>query len=217
MNFYCRVGKRLLDLALVVVAAPVWLPVMAVVAVLVRVKLGTPVLFRQARPGRSAVVFEIVKFRTMTDASDASGQLLPDAQRLTPFGCRLRAWSLDELPELFNVLRGEMSLVGPRPLMVRYLPRYTPEQARRHEVLPGLTGWAQINGRNDLAWEDKFRFDVWYVDRVSLALDVKILVLTLWKVLRREGISAEGEATAPEFWGTASPGVAPSGEATKKL
>jgi lipopolysaccharide/colanic/teichoic acid biosynthesis glycosyltransferase len=217
MSLYRRTGKRLFDLGLVLLSAPVWLPVMAVVAGLVRVKLGTPVLFRQARPGRSAVIFEIVKFRTMTDAGDAFGQPLPDAQRLTPFGRRLRAWSLDELPELFNVLRGEMSLVGPRPLMVRYLPRYTPEQARRHEVLPGLTGWAQINGRNDLAWEDKFRFDVWYVDRVSLALDVKILILTLWKVLRREGISAEGEATAPEFWGTASPGAPPDGDAATKL
>jgi len=217
MSFYRRRGKRLFDLAAVGLTAPFWLPVMAVVAVVVRIKLGAPVLFRQARPGCSAVIFEIFKFRTMTDARDATGQLLPDGRRLTPFGRRLRELSLDELPELFNVWRGEMSLVGPRPLMVRYLPRYTPEQARRHEVLPGLTGWAQVNGRNDLAWEDKFRFDVWYVDRVSPALDVKILLLTLWKVFRREGISAEGEATAPEFWGTAKPEAPPSRDSSTKL
>ena len=217
MSLYRDTGKRLFDLGLVLLAAPIWLPLLGLLALLVRVKLGAPVFFRQSRPGRSAAIFEIIKFRSMTDTRDASGQLLPDGQRLTPFGRRLRELSLDELPELINVLRGEMSLVGPRPLMVRYLPRYTPEQARRHEVLPGVTGWAQINGRNDLAWEDKFRFDVWYVDRVSLALDVKILFLTFWKVFRREGISAEGEATAPEFWGTAKPEPPPSLETSTKM
>ncbi len=168
---------------------------------LVRRKLGSPVLFRQIRPGLQGKQFEMVKFRTMTDERDASGALLPDAQRLTPFGCFLRASSLDELPELWNVLRGEMSLVGPRPLLMEYLPLYSPEQARRHEVRPGITGWAQVNGRNAISWADKFALDVWYVDHRSLWLDVRILWLTVRKVLVRDGISAAGEATMPRFEG----------------
>lgn len=167
----------------------------------IRRKLGSPVLFRQVRPGLHGEPFEMVKFRTMTDARDASGALLPDAQRLTPFGRFLRASSLDELPELWNVLKGEMSLVGPRPLLMEYLPLYSPEQARRHEVRPGITGWAQINGRNAISWADKFALDVWYADHRSLWLDVRILWLTVRKVLVRDGISAAGEATMPRFEG----------------
>jgi sugar transferase EpsL len=192
-------AKRLFDLLAVVLAAPFWVPVVAMLAAFVRVKLGTPVFFRQKRPGRDGRIFELVKFRTMTDARDAEGRLLPDAVRLTPFGKWLRATSLDELPELWNVLKGEMSLVGPRPLLVQYLERYSPEQRRRHEVPPGITGWAQINGRNALSWDEKFRLDVWYVDHRSLGLDLRILFLTLWKVVAREGISAAGDATMPEF------------------
>lgn len=191
--------KRLFDLVVVLLAAPFWVPVVTVLAVLVRVKLGAPVLFRQKRPGQGEQIFELVKFRTMTNDRDAQGRLLPDAVRLTPFGNWLRATSLDELPELWNVLRGEMSLVGPRPLLVQYLDRYSPEQRRRHEIPPGITGWAQINGRNALSWEEKFKLDVWYADHRSLALDLRILFLTLWKVKAREGISAAGEATMPEF------------------
>ncbi len=167
----------------------------------VRRKLGSPVLFTQVRPGLHGKPFRMVKFRTMTDARDASGALLPDAQRLTPFGRFLRSSSLDELPELWNVLRGEMSLVGPRPLLMEYLPLYSPEQARRHEVRPGITGWAQINGRNAISWADKFALDVWYVDHRSLFLDIRILWLTVRKVLVRDGISAAGEATMPKFEG----------------
>ncbi len=195
--------KRMLDLILVVGSAPFWIPVVLVLAVLVRLRLGSPVLFRQRRPGLNGVVFEMTKFRTMTDARDASGALLPDAVRLTPFGRWLRSTSLDELPELLNVLKGEMSLVGPRPLLVQYLERYTAEQARRHAVPPGLTGWAQINGRNAISWEQKFELDVWYVDHRSLGLDLKIIWLTLLKVVRRDGISAAGDATMPEFRGKA--------------
>lgn len=191
--------KRAFDLILVLLSAPVWVPLLLVVAILVRFKLGGPVFFRQKRPGRHGVVFELIKFRTMLDARDASGNPLPDAERLTPFGRALRSTSLDELPELWNVLRGEMSLVGPRPLLVEYLSRYTPEQARRHEVRPGLTGLAQIKGRNALSWEERFRWDVHYVDHQSLTLDVKIIVLTLLKVVRRDGISAAGEATMSAF------------------
>jgi len=193
--------KRVFDLAAVLLTAPVWLPLLAGLAVLVRVKLGSPVLFRQQRPGRRGESFELTKFRTMTDACDAAGQLRPDAERLTPIGRWLRASSLDELPELLNVWKGEMSLVGPRPLLVHYLPRYSAEQRRRHEVPPGLTGWAQVNGRNALSWEEKFRHDVWYVDHRSLGLDLRILALTVWQVLARRGISAPGEATMPEFRG----------------
>ena len=167
----------------------------------VRRKLGSPVLFRQVRPGLHGQPFEMVKFRTMTDARGPDGQLLPDAERLTAFGRFLRSSSLDELPELWNVLKGEMSLVGPRPLLMEYLPLYSREQARRHEVRPGITGWAQVNGRNALSWDDKFKLDVWYVDHRSLWLDIKILWLTVRKVVVREGISAAGEATMPRFTG----------------
>ena len=193
------IAKRLFDLGVVLLAAPFWVPVLAVLAILVRVKLGAPVFFRQKRPGRAERIFEMVKFRTMTDARDAAGRLLPDADRLTGFGRFLRASSLDELPELWNVLKGDMSLVGPRPLLVHYLPRYSPVQRRRHDVPPGVTGWAQINGRNALTWEQKFELDVWYVDHRSFWLDLRILLLTVWKVLTRQGISAAGDATMPEF------------------
>jgi len=195
-------AKRLLDLMLVLLSAPCWVPLLGVLAALVRLQLGAPVFFKQPRPGLRGRIFTLLKFRTMTDARDASGSLLPDAQRLTPFGNWLRRTSLDELPELLNVLRGEMSLVGPRPLLVQYLERYTPEQARRHDVSPGLTGWAQINGRNALSWPDKLKLDLWYVDHRSLRLDLQILALTLRKVVRRDGINAPGQATMSEFQGT---------------
>jgi len=194
-------GKRLFDLTLTIPALILLSPVIGLLAGLVRLKLGNPVLFRQQRPGLHGKPFTLYKFRTMTGARDADGNLLPDADRLTPFGRFLRRTSLDELPELLNVLRGDMSLVGPRPLLMEYLDRYTPEQARRHEVRPGITGWAQINGRNALSWEEKFELDVWYVDNLSLWLDLKILVLTIWTVLRREGISQDGYATMPEVMG----------------
>jgi sugar transferase EpsL len=193
--------KRLFDLLVTLVGMSVALPVMGGIALLLRIKEGRPLLFRQARPGLHGQIFTVYKFRTMRHALDAQGQLLPDSARLSRLGRILRASSLDELPELFNVLRGEMSLVGPRPLLVAYLDRYSPEQARRHNVLPGITGWAQINGRNTISWEDKFRLDVWYVDHWSLWLDVRILALTVWKVLKREGISQPGRATMDEFKG----------------
>lgn len=180
-------------------------PLLAVVALLVRLSMGSPVLFRQERPGRLGRPFELVKFRTMRDAADADGRLLPDEARLTRVGSFLRATSLDELPQLWNVVRGELSLVGPRPLLMRYMPRYTAEQARRHQVLPGLTGWAQVNGRNAISWEEKFALDVWYVDHWSLALDLRIVAMTAIRVLRRSGISRKGHATMPEFMGTAGP------------
>lgn len=194
--------KRLFDLlasafGLLTLAVP-----LAVLAWLVRRKLGSPVFFSQVRPGLHGKPFRMVKFRTMTDARDASGALLPDAQRLTSFGRFLRASSLDELPELWNVLKGDMSLVGPRPLLMQYLPLYSPEQARRHEARPGVTGWAQVNGRNAISWEDKFKLDVWYVDNQSLSLDIKILWLTVKKVLVRDGISGAGEATMSAFTGS---------------
>lgn len=195
-------SKRVLDLLLAGLGMILLSPLYLFLTVLIARWLGRPVIFRQRRPGYHAHPFEIFKFRTMSDARDAQGYLLPDEQRLSQLGRFLRAASLDEIPELLNVLRGEMSLVGPRPLLMQYLDRYTPEQARRHEVLPGITGWAQINGRNALTWEDKFRLDVWYVDHQSLALDLKILFLTLWKVIRREGINQPGYATAEEFMGT---------------
>jgi sugar transferase EpsL len=195
-------GKRLLDLLITIVALIPLAPLMALVAILVRLKLGTPVLFRQRRPGLHGRPFTLLKFRSMTDARDDRGHLLPDAERLTPFGRFLRSISLDELPALYDVLKGDMSLVGPRPLLMQYLERYTPEQMRRHEVKPGITGWAQINGRNDLSWEEKFALDVWYVDHQSLGLDLKILLLTLWKIVKREGISQPGHATMEEFMGT---------------
>jgi sugar transferase EpsL len=195
------VSKRLLDLVLTIPGLIIISPLLLVLAVMVRVKLGTPILFRQVRPGYKNKLFTLNKFRSMTDQKALDGTPLPDSDRLHPFGRFLRSTSLDELPELINVLRGEMSLVGPRPLLTAYLPRYSPEQARRHNVLPGITGWAQINGRNALTWEEKFHLDVWYVDHWSLWLDIKILALTLWKVVQREGISQPGEATATEFMG----------------
>ena len=195
------INKRLFDLLVATVGLLVISPVLLVIAILVRLQHGSPVLFRQKRPGLHGQPFRIFKFRTMTEARAADGTLLPDEQRLTPLGRFLRATSLDELPELFNVLRGEMSLVGPRPLLMQYLERYSPEQARRHNVLPGITGWAQVNGRNALTWEDKFRLDVWYVDHWSFWLDLKILFLTVSKVFKREGISQPGYATAEEFMG----------------
>lgn len=206
---YARRGKRWLDVTLSVVALTLLSLPMLVLAALVRWRLGSPVFFRQTRPGRGGVSFGMVKFRTMTDARDADGRLLPDDVRLTRFGKLLRATSLDELPELWNVLRGEMSLVGPRPLLVEYLDRYTPEQARRHETLPGITGWAQVNGRNALEWEQKFALDVWYVDHVSFWLDLKILAKTVLKVLVREGVSAAGHATAPVFLGSSAATASP--------
>jgi sugar transferase EpsL len=193
--------KRLVDILLVLLAAPLWLPLLGVLALVVRWKLGAPVLFRQERPGLGGRPFTLLKLRTMTNFRGAGGNLSSDEERLTPFGKKLRGSSLDELPELFNVLRGEMSLVGPRPLLMRYLDRYTPEQARRHEVRPGITGWAQVNGRNAISWEEKFRLDVWYVDHRSLWLDLKILLRTAWNVCRRKDISADAHATMPEFMG----------------
>jgi lipopolysaccharide/colanic/teichoic acid biosynthesis glycosyltransferase len=186
-------------------------PVMAITALVIRATMGGPVLFRQVRPGRGGRTFQVVKFRTMLDANDADGNPLPDAQRLTRTGRFLRATSLDELPQLWNVLRGDMSLVGPRPLLVEYLPRYSPEQARRHDVLPGITGWAQVNGRNALGWDERFRLDVWYVDNWSLALDVKILALTLLRVVQRQGISHEGNATMFKFQGAGALSVVSDG------
>lgn len=194
--------KRAVDLLIVGLTLPAWLPLLGVLAALVRLRMGSPVMFRQTRPGWHGRPFQLLKFRTMTAGRDAAGVLLPDSGRLTPFGQWLRSTSLDELPELLNVLRGDMSLVGPRPLLMQYLDRYSPQQARRHEVPPGLTGWAQINGRNAQSWDERFRLDVWYVDHRSVWLDLRILCQTLWTVLRRDGISAAGEATMPEFQGT---------------
>ncbi len=194
--------KRVCDVVLASLALVLLSPVIVMLAVLIRIKLGSPVLFRQVRPGLHGQPFRMVKFRTMRDAYDAHGQPLPDAERLTPFGLWLRGSSLDELPELWNVLKGEMSLVGPRPLLMEYLPLYTPAQARRHEVRPGITGHAQINGRNAISWEDKFALDTWYVEHRSLLLDLKIMLGTVKKVLVRDGISAEGEATVSKFTGS---------------
>ncbi len=193
--------KRFFDLVAALFLVALLTPVLLLLGALVRILLGRPVLFRQDRPGMQGRPFTVLKFRTMTERTGPAGEPLPDSQRLTHFGRFLRSTSLDELPELFNVLRGEMSLVGPRPLLMQYLERYSAEQARRHEVLPGITGWAQVNGRNILAWEDKFRLDVWYVDHWSLALDIKILALTAWKVLKREGIDQAGYISAEEFMG----------------
>jgi lipopolysaccharide/colanic/teichoic acid biosynthesis glycosyltransferase len=193
--------KRIVDTLLVLLALPLLLPAMLLLIWQVRRKLGSPVFFCQTRPGLQGRPFNMVKFRTMTDARGSDGQLLPDADRLTAFGCFLRASSVDELPELWNVLKGNMSLVGPRPLLTEYLPRYSPEQARRHEVRPGITGWAQVNGRNALSWEEKFKLDVWYVDHCTFWLDLRILCLTVAKVFKREGINQEGEATMEEFKG----------------
>jgi len=193
--------KRVFDLVVTLLGLLLSLPLLLVLALLVRLKHGAPVSFRQTRPGLYGKPFTMVKFRTMTDERDAVGHLLADEQRLTAFGKFMRSTSLDELPELWNVLKGEMSLVGPRPLLMEYLPLYTPEQARRHEVRPGITGWAQVNGRNAISWEEKFKLDVWYVDNQSLVLDLKILWMTFAKVFKREGISQEGQATAEKFKG----------------
>ena len=195
--------KRLFDLLSSILGLTVLSPLLLVTAILTRIKLGSPLFFRQQRPGLQARPFYIYKFRTMTFQRDALGQLLPDEMRLTPFGLWLRRLSLDELPQLLNIIKGDLSLVGPRPLLMEYLPYYSPEQARRHEVRPGLTGWAQVNGRNALSWEDKFKLDVWYVDNRSFWLDMKILWLTVGKVLKREGVSQDGALTMPRFRGGA--------------
>ena len=194
--------KRLLDVTAALVGLILLSPLILVLLLLIRQKLGSPVFFTQTRPGLYGKPFKMVKFRTMTDARNPNGELLPDSLRLTSFGKFLRSTSLDELPELWNVLKGDMGLVGPRPLLMEYLPHYSSEQARRHEVRPGITGWAQINGRNAISWEEKFKLDVWYVDNQSFILDLKILLLTIKKVFVREGISANGEATMPKFTGS---------------
>jgi lipopolysaccharide/colanic/teichoic acid biosynthesis glycosyltransferase len=201
-------GKRLFDVCVAMVALALLLPLLVLTAALVRFKLGSPVLFRQHRPGKAGQSFVLLKFRTMTEARRSDGSLLDDAERVTGLGGWLRSSSLDELPELWNVVRGEMSLVGPRPLLDRYLNRYTPEQARRHEVRPGLTGLAQVSGRNALSWEEKFQLDVWYVDNCSFLLDMKILWLTVWQVVIRRGINQPGHVTAEEFLGGHQSGVA---------
>lgn len=195
--------KRTFDLVTTILTMPVWLPVIGLIALVVRWRLGPPVFFRQERAGLGGRVMRILKFRTMTDQRDADGALLPDERRLTGLGRFLRASSLDELPNLFAVLRGDMSLVGPRPLLVDYLPLYTPRQARRHEVRPGITGWVQVNGRNALTWEEKFDLDVWYVDNRSLWLDIRILLMTVARVLSRSGINAGNDAPMPRFTGAA--------------
>ncbi len=194
--------KRLFDFLMALFGLVVLSPVLAILAWQIRKKLGSPVLFRQTRPGLHGKPFQMVKFRTMRDAIGPDGQPLPDSERMTPFGSFLRSASLDELPELWNVLKGDMSLVGPRPLLMEYLPLYSPEQARRHEVRPGVTGWAQINGRNAVSWEEKFEMDVWYVDNRSLWLDLKIIFLTVKKVVVKDGISADGHVTMPHFKGS---------------
>ena len=195
------VGKRIFDLIATILGIILLSPFILLTALFVAIFLGTPLFFRQQRPGYQGRPFLIYKFRTMTAASDSTGNLLPDSERVTRLGHFLRTLSLDELPELFNILRGEMSLVGPRPLLMEYLERYSPEQMRRHDAYPGLTGWAQVNGRNAITWQDKFRYDVWYVDNWSFWLDIKIILLTLWKVVKREGISQPGQATTEYFMG----------------
>ena len=199
---YRQFGKRLLDVLFAILALCAFAPIIAVIAFYVRINLGQPIIFSQKRPGQNGEPFTIFKFRTMTHDRDAQGRVSPDADRLTSFGRFLRTTSLDELPELFNVLRGEMSVVGPRPLLMRYLSLFTPEQARRHEIKPGITGWAQINGRNAITWEERFKLDTWYVDHASLWLDVRILGLTLWALLTRKGINQPGQATMKEFMGS---------------
>ena len=201
-GFYEAYVKRLLDLVLSAVALLLLSPVILVVAILVRCNLGAPVIFCQERPGKDEEIFKLYKFRSMTDACDAYGQLLPDELRLTRFGRFLRSTSLDELPELWNIFKGDMSIVGPRPLLVKYLPLYNEEQRHRHDVTPGLTGWAQVHGRNLCSWEEKFDYDIWYVDHVSFILDLQIIFLTVKSVLKREGISSEDSATMEEFTGT---------------
>ena len=202
---YARFVKPLIDRFIAATVLVLCFPALLALAILVYCHFQNPVLFRQQRPGLYGKPFTMFKFRTMTDQRDVDGKLLSDADRLTVLGRLLRSTSLDELPELFNVLKGDMSLVGPRPLLMQYLDRYTPEQARRHEVRPGITGWAQVNGRNAITWEEKFALDVWYVDHCSLRLDVKIIALTIWKVLKREGISHAGEVTMIEFAGASVP------------
>jgi len=194
--------KRFLDINFAYLSFLILSPVLLCLGLMIRVFQGSPVFFRQVRPGKSGKPFTICKFRTMNDRLDANGRLLPDEKRLTPLGKFLRSASLDELPELVNVLKGDMSLVGPRPLLIQYLDRYTPEQARRHEVRPGITGWAQVNGRNAITWEEKFKLDIWYVDHQSFWLDLKIIALTIWKTLKREGINHPGQATVEYFQGS---------------
>lgn len=193
--------KRLMDIVAATIALLLLSPIVIIVALKIQKNLGKPVLFRQKRPGINGEIFEMIKFRSMRDAVDKDGNELPDAERLTPFGMKLRSSSLDELPGLWNVVKGDMSLVGPRPLLVEYLPLYSKEQAKRHNVRPGITGWAQINGRNAISWDDKFKLDVWYVENQSLWLDIKILLLTVKKVLVKDGISAQGEVTMSKFTG----------------
>ena len=199
---YRSIGKRVFDVTVAMFILLIAAPFVPFLMLLVRINLGSPLLFRQQRPGLHGKPFTILKFRTMTDARDAQGNLLPDDKRLTAFGKFLRSSSLDELPELLNVLKGEMSLVGPRPLLMQYLERYTPEQMHRHDVPPGITGWAQVNGRNAIAWEEKFALDVWYVKQLSFGLDRKILCLTVVKIFRREGITQPGHVTVQEFSGS---------------
>ena len=202
VGFYEKYIKRLLDFTLSFLALIVLSPVLLVTALLVRIKLGSPIIFHQERPGKSEKIFRLYKFRSMTDECDENGDLLPDDQRLTRFGQILRSTSLDELPELWNILRGDMSIVGPRPLLVKYLPLYNEEQRHRHDVRPGLTGWAQANGRNAISWEEKFKLDVWYVQHISFWVDVKVIFMTVKKVFCRDGISSETSVTMEEFSGT---------------
>lgn len=202
VRMYKRIGKRAFDLLVSFVLVVLLAPLLLVLSLLVWLSMGLPILFRQTRPGYQARLFDILKFRSMSDLRDENGVHLPDGDRITRVGQLLRRTSLDELPELLNVIRGDMSLVGPRPLLVQYLPLYSEQQMRRHEIKPGITGWVQINGRNAMSWEEKFRLDTWYVDNMSFGLDLKILVLTIWKVLMREGISQPGYATAEFFRGS---------------
>lgn len=202
-GFYEKYIKRLLDIVLSGAALVILSPLLLITAVLVRIKLGSPVIFTQERPGKDEKVFKLHKFRSMTDARDASGNLLPDKERLTRFGAKLRSLSIDELPELWDIFRGKMSIVGPRPLLVKYLPLYNEEQRHRHDVRPGLTGWAQVHGRNLTSWEERFEYDVEYVNNISFALDVKIIIMTIRCVFAREGINAEGSATMEDFIGNA--------------
>lgn len=201
-GLYRRYFKRLLDFVLSLAAIIILSPILLLIALLVRIKLGSPVIFKQQRPGMNEKIFTLYKFRTMTDERDEKGELLPDEMRLTDFGKFLRASSLDELPELFNILKGDMSIVGPRPLLIEYLPLYNAHQRRRHEVRPGLTGWAQVNGRNAIGWEEKFNYDVEYVNKISFLLDVKIILLTILKIIKKEGINQPGEATMKPFRGS---------------
>ena len=207
---YEKFIKRPLDVICAVLVLLLFWWVYVIVAILVRTKLGSPVLFRQDRPGKDGKIFKLMKFRSMTDERDENGELLPDEVRLTKFGRLLRSTSLDELPEVFNIIKGDMSIIGPRPLLVRYLPLYSAEQNRRHEVRPGLTGWAQAHGRNLVSWEDKFKYDVWYADNITFANDMKVLFLTARSVLKREGISGEGSATMEEFKGSAEKSEEPA-------